>query len=318
MNLFSFLSSSARRYGTEGAVFQGTRRISTYAELHSRALRLAGALQSMGRCGDRVLIASRNCPQYPEMLFAIWGSGMVAVPVNAKLHAREILQIAQDSGARWIFSSLQLAPALEEASGQLIPIGSEIYRDMVSHEPGNCVDCQPEDLAWLFFTSGTMGRAKGAMLSHRNLTATSVAHVSDLECIESHYSIIHAAPLSHGSGLLLLPYTMRGARHVIPESGGFDPEEFLDLAAVHVEPGAFLAPTMVRRLRLYLSETGRSARRLRSLVYGGGPMYLDELKRSLAAFGPILIQLYGQGESPMTITGLRREDHVGASDEILR
>jgi acyl-CoA synthetase (AMP-forming)/AMP-acid ligase II len=107
---------------------------------------------------------------------------------------------------------------------------------------------------------------------------------------------------------------LRGARQVIPASGAFEPEEFLDLCEHHPGCSAFLAPTMVARL----VQTGRPCpRSLRTVVYGGGPMYVDSLKKAMAAFGPIFTQLYGQGEAPMTITGLRRADHLDADDAIL-
>ena len=113
--------------------------------------------------------------------------------------------------------------------------------------------------------------------------------------------------MSHGSGLYIPPYVLRGARQVIPESAAFEPDEFLDLCEHHPGCSAFLAPTMVQRL----VATGRPRpRNLRTIVYGGGPMYVDSLKKAMAAFGPIFVQLYGQGEAPMTITGLRRADHV--------
>jgi acyl-CoA synthetase (AMP-forming)/AMP-acid ligase II len=101
---------------------------------------------------------------------------------------------------------------------------------------------------------------------------------------------------------------------VVPASGAFDPDEFLDLCGRHPGCSAFLAPTMVARL----VQTGRSRPAdLRTIVYGGGPMYVDSLKKAMAAFGPIFVQLYGQGEAPMTITGLRRSDHLDAPDAVL-
>jgi acyl-CoA synthetase (AMP-forming)/AMP-acid ligase II len=101
---------------------------------------------------------------------------------------------------------------------------------------------------------------------------------------------------------------------VIPESAAFDADEFLDLCDHHPGSSAFLAPTMVQRL----VATGRPRPgQLRTIVYGGGPMYVDSMKKALRAFGPIFVQLYGQGEAPMTITGLRRADHVDAPDAVL-
>jgi acyl-CoA synthetase (AMP-forming)/AMP-acid ligase II len=120
--------------------------------------------------------------------------------------------------------------------------------------------------------------------------------------------------MSHGSGLYIPPYVLRGARQVIPESAAFEADEFLDLCEHHPGCSSFLAPTMVARL----VQTGRPRpRNLRTVVYGGGPMYVDSLKRAMTAFGPIFTQLYGQGEAPMTITGLRRVDHLDADDAVL-
>ena len=104
------------------------------------------------------------------------------------------------------------------------------------------------------------------------------------------------------------------AQYDVPASGAFEPNEFLGLCEHHPGCSAFLAPTMVQRL----VATGRPRpRNLKTVVYGGGPMYVDSLKKAMAAFGPIFVQLYGQGEAPMTITGLRRADHIDADDEAL-
>jgi acyl-CoA synthetase (AMP-forming)/AMP-acid ligase II len=107
---------------------------------------------------------------------------------------------------------------------------------------------------------------------------------------------------------------LRGARQVVPQRVGFDPGDFLDLCEQHPGCTAFLAPTMVQRV----IETGRTCpSQLRTIVYGGGPMYVESIKKALATFGPVFAQIYGQGESPMTITGLRRADHEPAGDAIL-
>jgi acyl-CoA synthetase (AMP-forming)/AMP-acid ligase II len=144
--------------------------------------------------------------------------------------------------------------------------------------------------------------------------AMTVSHLADFDDPDENCSLIHGAPMSHGSGLYIAPYVLRGARQVIPESAAFEPEEFLDLCDHHPGCSSFLAPTMVARL----VATGRPRpRNLRTVVYGGGPMYVDSLKKAMSAFGAIFVQLYGQGEAPMTITGLRRADHVHADDATL-
>lgn len=323
MNLSELLAQSARRYPERGAVYLGPDQVSSYAELEARMLRLATSLlRRAGRC-NRILIASKNCPEFVEIMFAAWAAGMVVVPVNAKLHEREIVEIMADAEPVLAFASPSIAAAvgpLLEAAGvatEIITIGSSDYHAMLAEEPATPCDMDPEELAWLFYTSGTTGRSKGAMLSVRNLMAMTVAHLADFDAVDAEGSLLHAAPMSHGSGLLMLPYIMRGARQVIPASAGYDAAEFIDLCEVHPRVAAFLAPTMVQRLRLEKEASGRKPANLNLVIYGGGPMYLTELKRALDSFGPIFVNLYGQGEAPMTITGLRRLDHLTDDEAVL-
>jgi acyl-CoA synthetase (AMP-forming)/AMP-acid ligase II len=198
-----------------------------------------------------------------------------------------------------------------------VVIGGGDYRAMLQAAAAAPVETAPDALAWLFYTSGTTGRSKGAMLSHRNLMAATVSHLADVESVDEHASLLHAAPMSHGSGLYILPYLARGARQVVSTSGAFDPAEFLALCAGHPGCSAFLAPTMVQRLRLAREAGGCEPRHLRTIVYGGGPMYVEELRKSRAAFGDVFVQIYGQGESPMTITWLRRPDHASDDPAVL-
>ncbi|AFM19059.1 acyl-CoA synthetase (AMP-forming)/AMP-acid ligase II [Mycolicibacterium chubuense NBB4] len=315
MNLFSLLDQSAARHGDRGAVYHGEQQVHTWLSLRDRALRLAGSLNGLPP-GARVAVASENCPQIVELMFGIWAAECVFVPINYKLHPREMEQIVADSGAALVFASPKIGRDLAPlVSAPVELIGSSDYENRcaadLSPVPRNT---DPAALAWLFYTSGTTGRSKGAMLSHRNLMAMTLSHLADFDSPDENSSLVHGAPMSHGSGLYVPPYVLRGARQVVPASGAFDPDEFLDLCERHPGCSAFLAPTMVARL----VQTGRSRpANLTTIVYGGGPMYVDSLKKAMAAFGPIFVQLYGQGEAPMTITGLRRADHVDAPDAVL-
>lgn len=315
VNLFALLDQAAARHGERGAVYHGERQMHTWSSLRERALRLAGSFREFGP-GARIAVASENSPEIVELMFAIWAAECVFVPLNFKLHPREMEQILEDAGAGRVFASPKIGAHLASVTSVPIEIiGSAEYQSRCTADvlavPRNT---EPALLAWLFYTSGTTGKSKGAMLSHRNLMAMTVAHLADFDSPDENSSLIHGAPMSHGSGLYVPPYVSRGARQVIPASGAFDPDEFLDLCEQHPGCSAFLAPTMVARL----VQTGRSCpANLRTIVYGGGPMYVESLKKAMAAFGPIFVQLYGQGESPMTITGLRRQDHVDAPDSVL-
>ncbi|MEB3049224.1 long-chain fatty acid--CoA ligase [Mycolicibacter sp. MYC123] len=307
MNLFACLDQAATRFGDHGAVYSGERCLHTWRELADRARRLATSLRQQVPPGARIAIASENRPEIIELMFATWAAECVVVPLNYKLHPREMAQILDDAGARMAFASPKLAPGLSSATA-VETIGSATYLDRFNAAPAAPPESDPSQPAWLFYTSGTTGRSKGAVLTHRNLMAMTHAHLADLDDPDEHCSLIHGAPMSHGSGLYIAPYVLRGARQVVPASGAFDAGEFLDLCDHHPGATAFLAPTMVARL----VDTGRACpANLRTIIYGGGPMYLGNLKKAMAAFGPVFAQLYGQGEAPMTITGLTRADHSG-------
>jgi len=313
VNLFTVLDQAAARFPDRGALYHGERRLCTWLELRERALRIATAIRAQETPGARIAIASENRPEIVELMFAIWAAECVLVPINYKLHPREMVQILDDAGVSQVFASQKVASGLANLTG--VPIetldaeGFSRWRAAAPSVPSFSTGpgaTDPSTLAWLFYTSGTTGRSKGAMLSHRSLTAMTVAHLADIDNPDEECSLIHGAPMSHGSGLYVLPYVLRGARQVVPASGAFDPDEFLDLCEHHPGSSTFLAPTMVQRL----VETGRHRpSNLRTIVYGGGPMYVESLKKAMVAFGPVFAQIYGQGESPMTITGLRRADH---------
>ncbi len=313
LNLFTILDQTATRFGDRGAVYHGEHRVCTWHELRERVLRLAGFLREQYPLGARIAITSENRPEIVELLFAIWAAECVAVPINYKLHPFEMTQILADASISCVFASPTIAAELT-CGVPLEILGTAAYSRLFAGPLADVPCTDPSMLAWLFYTSGTTGRAKGAMLSHRSLMAMTIAHLADIDAPDEHCSFVHAAPMSHGSGLYIPAYVLRGARQVVTAGSGFDADEFLDLCDHHPGCSTFLAPTMVQRL----VDTGRACpRELRTIVYGGGPMYVETIKKAFAAFGPIFAQIYGQGEAPMTITGLRRADHEDADDSVL-
>lgn len=324
--LAQLLIRSARAMPERSAVFAGTEVHASYAELADRAARAAhGLLAQLGlRRGDRVALAIGNCPQYVELMFAIWHAGLCAVPINAKLHGREIAYILDHSGARACFVDLERMADLAVEGASRVPLvavdDAQDYEALFGFSPLAAAPAGDEDIAWLFYTSGTTGRPKGAMLSHRNLLAMTRAHGDSLGAVSCHHRLIHAAPMSHGSGLYLLPYVAAGAAQVIPASGGFDVVEMLDLIDAHPGCRFFAAPTMLRRLVEHLSAHDVDTGNLDLVICGGAPLYLDDMRKALACLGSKIAQIYGQGETPMTITALSApeiDDALGAGDEAL-
>ncbi|HET9821642.1 MAG TPA: AMP-binding protein, partial [Burkholderiaceae bacterium] len=172
------------------------------------------------------------------------------------------------------------------------------------------VERAPDDLAWLFYTSGTTGRPKGVMLTQRNLMTMGLAYFSDVDAIGRDDVMAYAAPMSHGCGLYAIPHLMAGARHAVPASGGVDPAELFALGRALGPLSTFAAPTIVKRLVDHAEAAGLSpddaAASFKTIVYGGAPMYAADIRRALRVMGPRFVQIYGQGETPMTATALAR------------
>ncbi len=279
MNVGNLLARAGTSCADFPAVALGSQRLLTYGQLARRAGGIAAALRVRHdlRPGDRVALVMRNSVPYLETLFAIWYAGLIAVPVNPRLHAREIGQILEDCGARLCFVTDDTAQTVNDAIAGLlpapciIPVSSRDYAALCAAEPMEPVECTPLDGAWLFYTSGTTGRSKGALLSHRSLMAMSCAYFVDVDTVGPRDSILHAAPLSHGSGLYILPYVAAAATHVVPESGKFDPAEMFDLIASHRGVSFFVAPTMIHRLLdsplMGSTDTGN----LKTIIAGGAP-----------------------------------------------
>ena len=324
MNLALLLERSARTFPGRPAVALGPRVLHDYVALAGRAARLAGGLRNvrggLGLLpGQRVALVMQNCPQYVELLFACWQAGLCAVPINAKLHPRELEFIFRDTAAGACFVSAELAAgaataqAASPALRQVIDVAGPDYDALLSHAPRAAEETDPADLAWLFYTSGTTGQPKGVMLSHANLLAAALAYFADVDAIAPGDALLHAAPMSHGSGLYILPHVIKAACNVVPESGGFDEAEIFDLLRAHRGVTLFAAPTMVKRLVAHAERARPDCTNLKTIVYGGGPMYVADCKAALRAFGCKLAQIYGQGESPMTITALDKALHADAA-----
>ncbi len=257
-----------------------------------------------------------NAPDYVAALYGCWHAGLIAVPINAKLHPKEVAHILADCAAALLVVSPDLTAAANEAvanSGAactVIDTGSADWRQLCAEERIEPCPRAPTDAAWLFYTSGTTGRPKGAILSHRNLLTMSATYLSDVDPATPFDCILHAAPMSHGSGLYILPHVSAMALHVIPQSKHFEPAEIFALMASHPGMSFFAAPTMVQRLVTAPEAGSADTRNLKTIIYGGGPMYVKDCKAALALFGYKLAQIYGQGESPMTITVLPKHAHA--------
>jgi long-chain acyl-CoA synthetase len=312
VNLALWLHRAGLSHGDRPALGLGERVIKRYGDVAGRAAKLAASLRERFglQPGDRVAIAAKNCPDYVELMFGIWHAGLAAVPANAKLHGRELGYILQHSGARVCFASdgldAEIAPHAPPTLERLIVIGSRDYEALFAAVPIAPQPCDGDDLAWLFYTSGTTGRPKGAMLTHRVLAAASFAYASEVNPIAPGSQLLHAAPMSHGSGLYMMAHVARLGVNVVPESSGFEADEVMSLIDAWPDTSMFAAPTMVKRLVECDAECDPD--HIKTIVWGGAPMYVADARAAIDRFGPRFAQIYGQGESPMTITTLSKQE----------
>lgn len=314
MNPSEWLIRSAARRPSAPALMRGQTVIATYGELARGAAAIGAALKEHHvNAGDRVVLFMDNAPEYLEVLYGIWFAGAAAVPVNAKLHAREAAWIIKDCGAKLLFTTRdkadQIAEVLTDSIPEVINIGSGAFAALHEAEPlARPALMARDDLAWLFYTSGTTGHPKGVMISCGNIMAMTLSYFADVDEVHGQDAALYAAPMSHGAGLYNFMHVLRGARHVVPEIGGFDAGEILDLAQEIGHVSMFAAPTMVRRLVDAARSSGRDGDGIKTIVYAGGPMYEADILDAVDVMGARFVQIYGQGECPMSITALCRHD----------
>jgi long-chain acyl-CoA synthetase len=315
VSLAHLLERQARVAPDRIAIFEGTRPWATHAQWAARSAALAQRLREAGLDpGDRLVVFMRNHPRYLEILWGAWWAGLVVVPVNAKLHPAEVEWIIDNAQARWAFVTRDVAPRALAGLGCQVDADSAAAAEMLTPPDGQHgalpAERLPDDVAWLFYTSGTTGRPKGVMLTHRNLMTMGMTYFIDVDPVAMGDAMVYAAPMSHGCGIYAIPHLMAGARHVVPASGGVEPAELFALGRALGPLSTFAAPTIVKRLVDHAETEGLSpedaAAAFKTIVYGGAPMYLADIQRALRVMGPRFVQIYGQGETPMVATALAR------------
>jgi long-chain acyl-CoA synthetase len=313
MNPAIWLQRQAQLRPKAPALYRGIDLIADYAAFAERAAQIAAGLQARGiTAGDRIAVLMKNRVEYLEVLYGIWWLGAAAVPINAKLHAKEVAYILEDSGATLMYCCADTTVvARDAAAGGDVPILS-VDETAYGALGRGCVAQPPavmgrDDMVWLFYTSGTTGRPKGVMISAGNILAMIAGYHDSLTRHKSQDATLYAAPMSHGAGLYNFMFVLAGARHICPASGRFEGTEIFELAAHHQHVTMFAAPTMVTRMVALAQQTGVAGDGLDTLIYAGGPMYLSDIELAVQVLGNRFAQIYGQGECPMAITALPKE-----------
>ena len=314
MNLANWLVDIADKHPQKEALLKGECCSADYATFRARSSSISDYLENILELkkGDRVAIFLANSTEYLEIIYAVWFLGGVVVPINSKLHIDEALWIINDSGSKALFTDKKsMFNGQEYTQLKLTVISTteksffKLYSFSSNRSP---VKISKNDLVWLFYTSGTTGSPKGVMLSSKNLQAMVDGYLSDVDSVSSSDTALYSAPMSHGAGLYNVIFVKLGARHSVPVSGRFDPLEVLKLSLKLKSVCMFLAPTMVNRLVRQAEKSMSSTEGIRTIIYGGGPMYLADIIHAVKIMGPRFVQIFGQGECPMAISSLKRDE----------
>lgn len=328
MHLGRLFQRSVQAYAGRPALARGTAESLDYAAIDQQVRALAGWMRHELKLkpGDRVTLAMKNSTSYAHALLATWYAELCAVPINNKLHPQEILYILQDSESKLCLTDRSLYDDLVPLTSaiddlELINVeAGHFERALLTPSPDSfcTTDTGGNAPAWLFYTSGTTGRPKGVVLSHSNLINMALNFYADVQHMDDTDILLHAAPMSHGSGLYSIPAVLKGALQLVPESGGFDEAETCELLQHYRNVSLFAAPTMINRLVKHVADRGIALPGLKCIIVAGAPFYVEDIKRAVRVLGPRIAQIYGQGESPMSITAQsarQTADAVAADDD---
>jgi acyl-CoA synthetase (AMP-forming)/AMP-acid ligase II len=290
----------------------------SWAEIAARVRAAAAGLREAGIAhGDRILVHSRNGHAMFESMWAAWMLGAVWVPTNFRLTPGEVAYLASSSGARaHLFEGA--FPAHAEAAREANPAAA-LYLNLeddweaLATGPAGldyAADVDRDDPCWFFYTSGTTGHPKAAMLTHGQMEFVVTNHLCDLmpATTERDASLV-VAPLSHGAGIHALAQVARGAASVLLPGERLDCAEAWRLVETHRISNMFTVPTILTMLARDEAVDRYDHSSLRHVIYAGAPMYRADQVHALRKLGPVLVQYFGLGEVTGNITVLPPELH---------
>jgi fatty-acyl-CoA synthase len=320
MNLAYMLTQNARRHGERSGFVWGDRSF-TWREIEAKVSALAAALAARGIAkGDRILVHSKNCDEMFWSMFATFRLGAVWVPTNFRLMPDEVAYLATASGAKGFLchgdfpghvaavKAASKALAFTWRIGDAGAFGERTVAEAIAAHADVKVEevrVDYNDPCWFFFTSGTTGRSKAAVLTHGQMAFVVTNHLADLMpgTTETDASLV-VAPLSHGAGVHQLVQAARGVPTILLPTEKFDIAEAFRLIEAHRVTNIFTVPTILKMLVEHPAADKYDHSTLRYVIYAGAPMYREDQKAALKKLGGVLVQYFGLGEVTGNITVL--------------
>lgn len=326
MNMGLHLTRSAQRFADRTAIVHRDVRL-TYREWNRRVNKLANGLTSLGlKKGDHVAFYSPNRHHILEAFYACHKTGLVTVPLNARVSIPEAVQMLNNSESNAMILGEEFVESINGVRSQIETVShyiatSKALADMIDYETLLGISSLEEpdaqvgldDMVSIEYTSGTSGSLKAAMLTHRNFLSMSKKQmlIPGLD-LDRDSVMCHVAPVTHGTVAMVLPVIVHGACSLILP--GFDVKLLLETIEKEKVTHVMLVPTMINFIMAYPERKKYDLSSLRTILYAASPMPAERVKEALTIFGPVLIQNYGAHETSALITYLCKEDHVHEGD----
>lgn len=336
MPLNELLPKAAKLYPHREAVVCGELRMD-YEGFAKRVWKLAHGLKSLGlEKGDRVAILHENCHVYLEAYFAAAHLGVILVSLNFRLSSNELEMILNDSEAKALIVQTEFRDSVQDVFEKVSSLETLIWTQGGPDSPGkqeydyeSLLNSQPEtppppvslkdeDVAHLYYTSGTTGRPKGVMLTHKNVKSHALGAIAEFQMRDSDHWF-HVAPLFHlADAWATFAVTWAGGKHVIVPA--FDPLRVLEMIQREKITLTNLIPTMLNMMVNHPKVGEFDFSSLRVLLSGGAPIAPEVVRKIIETFKCDYIQTYGMTEtSPYLTLSILKEHLKGLSwDEQLR
>ncbi len=327
MNLWLSLTKALTLWADREGLADGDKHF-TYREFGERVARLARSLSSLGMAkGSVAAIMAANGHEFMETYYACGVTGVVLSPINFRLSAREIGDILQDCGVSLLFAHVQFAETVKEvvadcpdvknviwigdAAALKLTASASWYEDILAAEETSfppLPDLKPDDLAHLYYTSGTTGRPKGVMLTQGNVSFHALAVVPELQLTDAD-AWLHAAPMFHlADAWSTFAVTWAGGKHVFMPA--FNAPQVLATIARERVTASIMIPTMVNAMLHDPDVASHDYASLRMIMTGGAPIAPEVVRKVINTFGCDYIQLYGMTETSPVLTLSLLKDHM--------